>query len=189
MTELTKSIKKVVLINKQVLEKRNSAPVCQNCGKIGHRTDRCYSKAEEKNKNSTTDKPGKSMLALKEPAIVGISDSKRMRVDYLTDNYYFKPAQKDTTEDIPKTFSIVSVARENYYVFVNTGAMHSLIEYKVLKQLSIEPTKLLKPHYIQPVGGPKIALSHKARLKIKIEEDFFIGDDFFAIYDCAVPIL
>ncbi|PVU94060.1 hypothetical protein BB561_002824, partial [Smittium simulii] len=163
----------------------------------------------------------------KEHAIMGISYSKRMKVDYITDNHYSRMLKKklkanqgsliprqildapasisnvklfrlkpepiqnmgieikalektnsknyllynqNTLEDLPKTFAIVLVAGED----------HS-IDYKVLKQLNIAPAELSNPHYIQPVRGPIIALNHKARLEIKIEENFAIGDNFFAI--------
>ncbi|PVU88514.1 hypothetical protein BB561_005817, partial [Smittium simulii] len=82
---------------------------------------------------------------------------------------------QNTLEDLPKTFAIVLVAGED----------HS-IEYKVLKQLSISPAELSNPHYIQPVRGPIIALNHKARLEIKIYEDFAIGANFFAMSDCKL---
>ncbi|PVU92394.1 hypothetical protein BB561_003855 [Smittium simulii] len=95
----------------------------------------------------------------------------------------------DAKDEEPKTFILAKITNKEVPIFIDTGAMNSIIDYKVLNSLNITPSLLDTPHYIKPVGGARIALNHYIRLNVLLEEDFQLSATFLVMKDCAVPIL
>ncbi|PVU93516.1 hypothetical protein BB561_003234 [Smittium simulii] len=73
----------------------------------------------------------------------------------------------DIIEDGPKTFILTKIVDKEVPIFIDTGAMNSIIDYKVLDVLKIAPLKL----------------------EIEVEKDVLIPSKFLVMRDCAVPVL
>ncbi|PVV00738.1 hypothetical protein BB560_004868 [Smittium megazygosporum] len=96
---------------------------------------------------------------------------------------------ENSTNKNPLSYIMTKINGQNVPMFLDIGAMHSLIHQKLARHLQLPFQEHPKPIYLSPISGPKIEVTHYVTATVEFEGDILIPMKFHILEHSTVKLL